>query len=84
MCSTCISEQVANLSLYSIHRLDSITEMLSVYSAVRTEYLYNTYTFPLYNVNSVYGVCASFAANQADSVTRCLSEYGITQHYVFL
>ena len=40
-------EQAANFSLYIIHRLDFITEVESVYSAVRTESLYNTDTFPV-------------------------------------
>jgi len=47
MCSAWISEQAATFSLYNIHRLDFITGAESVYSAVRTESLYNTDTFRL-------------------------------------
>jgi hypothetical protein len=45
MCSVWISEQAATFSLYNINRMDFITEVESVYSAVRTESLYNTYFF---------------------------------------
>ena len=45
MCSVRISEQAANFSLYNINRLDFITEIDNLYSAVRTESLYNTDTF---------------------------------------
>ena len=39
LCHLCgCQEQAAAFSLYSIHRLDFITEAESVYSAVRTEY----------------------------------------------
>ena len=40
ICSAWISEQAANFSLCSIHRLDFITEAENVYSAVRAESLY--------------------------------------------
>jgi hypothetical protein len=43
-------EQAENISLYSIHRLDFITEAESVYSAVRTESFYDTHTFCLLKV----------------------------------
>ena len=42
MCSVWILEQAANLSLYNIHRLHFITVAESVYSAARTESLYNS------------------------------------------
>ena len=47
MCSVWLSEQTATFALYIINRLDSITEVESVYCAVRTESLYNTDTFSL-------------------------------------
>jgi len=40
-------EKAATFFLYNIHRLDFKTEAESVYSAVRTESLYNTDTFHL-------------------------------------
>jgi len=42
MCFICISEQTVTFVLYAINRLVFITEVGSVYSAVRTEFLYNT------------------------------------------
>jgi hypothetical protein len=45
-------EQAANISLYSIHRMDFIIEVESVYSAVRTESLYNTEMFRLCKVKN--------------------------------
>jgi len=42
MCFVCISEQTVTFVLYVINRLVFITEVKSVYSAVRTESLYNT------------------------------------------
>jgi hypothetical protein len=42
MCFVGISEQTAIISLYSINRLVFITEVESVYSAVRTESIYKT------------------------------------------
>jgi len=42
-----ISEQTANFALGDIKRLVFITEVESVYSAVRTEFLYNTDTIRL-------------------------------------
>jgi hypothetical protein len=45
MCFMWISEQPETLILYIINRLVFITEVESVYSAVRTECLYNTDTF---------------------------------------
>jgi hypothetical protein len=37
MCSVWISEQTANISLYSVNRLDFITEVDGVYWALHTE-----------------------------------------------
>jgi hypothetical protein len=45
MCFVSLSEQTVSFVLYIINRLVFITEVESVYSAVRTEYLYNTDTF---------------------------------------
>jgi len=42
-----ISEQTVTFALYDIKRLVFKTEVESVYSAVRTESLYNTDTFRL-------------------------------------
>jgi hypothetical protein len=44
LCFVWITEQTGTFALYVINRLDYITEMESVYSAVRTESLYNTDT----------------------------------------
>jgi len=40
-----MSEQIANFAVRNIKRLVFITEVESVYCAVRTESLYNTHTF---------------------------------------
>jgi hypothetical protein len=45
------SEQTASFALCNINSLVFITEMESVYSAVRPESLYNTDTFGLQRVN---------------------------------
>ena len=47
MCSVWISEQTTTFSLYNIKRLSFITEVETVYCAVRTEPLHNTDTFRL-------------------------------------
>ena len=47
MCSVRISEQTATLALYSINWIVFIAMVESVYSAVRTESLYNTDTIGL-------------------------------------
>jgi hypothetical protein len=47
MCFVRISEQTATFALYNINRLIFITEVESVYSAVRTESLHKTDTFRL-------------------------------------
>jgi len=44
MCFVWVSEQTVTFSLHIINRLDFITEVESVYSAVRTESLYYTDT----------------------------------------
>jgi hypothetical protein len=51
MCFVRISEQTATFALYNIKRLVFITEVESVYSAVRTESLYKIDTLRLYRVN---------------------------------
>jgi hypothetical protein len=45
MCLVLLSEQTVTFAPYNINRLVFITEVESVYSAVRTESLYNTDTF---------------------------------------
>jgi hypothetical protein len=50
MCFVRVSEQTATFALYSINRLFYITEVESVYSAVRTESLYKTDTLRLWRV----------------------------------
>jgi len=40
MCSVCISEQTATFAVYDINLLVFIPEAVSVYCAVRTEFLY--------------------------------------------
>jgi len=45
MCFVWLSEETVPFALYSINRLVFITEAESVYSAVRTEYLYKTESF---------------------------------------
>jgi hypothetical protein len=47
MCFVRISEQTATLALKNIKRMVFITEVGSVYSAVRTESLYKTDTLRL-------------------------------------
>jgi len=47
VCFVWISEQTANSALNNIKRLVFITEVESVYSAVRADSLYNTDTFRL-------------------------------------
>jgi len=47
VCFMWISEQTVNFALCNTKRLVFITEAESVYSAVRTEFLYNTETFRL-------------------------------------
>jgi hypothetical protein len=47
VCFILISDQTANFSLQNIKRLVFITEVESVYCAVRTESLYDTDTFGL-------------------------------------
>jgi len=44
VCFVWISEQTANFALHIIKRLVFVTEVESVYCAVRTESLYNTHT----------------------------------------
>ena len=53
MCFVRISEQTANFALQNIKRSVFVTEVESVYCAVRTESLYITDTFRLYKVNEV-------------------------------
>ena len=45
MCSVLLSEQILYFALYSINRSVFITEVHSVYYAVRAEYLYKTIRF---------------------------------------
>ena len=45
VCFVWISEQTANFALHNIKRLVFITDVESIYCAVRTESLYNTDTF---------------------------------------
>jgi hypothetical protein len=47
MCFVRISEQTATFALYNSNRLVFLTEVESVYSAVRTESLYKTDTLRL-------------------------------------
>jgi hypothetical protein len=50
MCFVRVSEPTATFALQNIKRLVFITEVESVYSAVRTESLYKTDTLRLYRV----------------------------------
>jgi len=45
VCFVLLSEQTSKFALYNIKRIIFITEVESVYSAVRTESLYNTDKF---------------------------------------
>jgi hypothetical protein len=47
MCFVLISQQTANFAVSNIKRLGFVTEVESVYSAVRTESLYKTDTLRL-------------------------------------
>jgi hypothetical protein len=51
MCFVWLSDKTVTFALYIIKTLDFITEMESVYSAVRTEYLYNTDMSGTWRVN---------------------------------
>jgi hypothetical protein len=51
VCFDWISKQTANFALHNIKKIGFITEVESVYSAVRTESLYNTDTFGHWKVN---------------------------------
>jgi hypothetical protein len=55
MCFVRISEQTATFVLQNIKRLVFITEVESVYSAVRTKSLYKANTLRLYSVNLMQG-----------------------------
>jgi hypothetical protein len=54
VCSVWISEQIANFALEDLKKLVFITEVESVYCAVRTDYLYNTDMFRPSKVNITY------------------------------
>jgi hypothetical protein len=60
VCFVWISEQTANIALYNIKGLDFITEVESVYCAVRASSLYNTDKFRLYRVKSLLGFALFF------------------------
>jgi hypothetical protein len=47
MCFVRLSQETVTFAVYIINRLVFITEVESVYCAVRTESLYNTYVLPL-------------------------------------
>jgi hypothetical protein len=58
MCFVRILEQTATFALQNIKRLVFITEVESVYSAVRTESLYETDTLRLYRVKQhIVAIC---------------------------
>ena len=52
-CFVRLSQQTATLALYNTSKLFFITEVESVYSAVRTESLHKTDTFSLQMVNAL-------------------------------
>ena len=54
VCFVWISEKTANFALQNIKRSVFITEVESVYCAICTESLYNTDTFRLLKVNTVF------------------------------
>ena len=47
MCFVWLYEETVNFALYTINRLVILTEMESVYCAVRAEFLYKTYVSSL-------------------------------------
>jgi len=57
MCFVWLSEQTVAFALYITNRLVFITEVGSVYCAVRTESLYNTETFRSKGVSSRNKIC---------------------------
>jgi hypothetical protein len=59
MCFVRISEQTATFALYDIKRLVFITEVESVYSAVRTESLYKRNSFVFRGLNLRESTCKS-------------------------
>jgi hypothetical protein len=73
MCFVRISEQTATFALKNIKRLVLITEVESVYSAVRTEFLYKTDRLRLKTVNSETRGCINDSPSIC-SVERMASE----------
>jgi hypothetical protein len=69
MCFVRISEQTATFGLLNIKRLVFVTEVESVYSAVRTESLYKTDTLRLYW--EIIAVCSEIR-----TPTFCLRNVG--------
>jgi len=68
MCYIRLSEQTVTFSLYIINRLAFITEVESVYCAVRTESLYNSDTSRPLKVNViVFTVVKSIRFNRTST-----------------
>jgi hypothetical protein len=70
VCLVWISEQTANFAVCNHKRLMFITEVESVYCAVRTESLYNTDTFRLQNVNVAFILSEKSRLNWTGHVNR--------------
>jgi hypothetical protein len=64
MCSVWLSEQTVNFALYTFNRLVFITKVDSVYSAVRTESLYNTDAFRPHRVKT-YSYVLTYSIEQS-------------------
>jgi len=56
MCFVWLSEQTVTFTLYVINSLLFVTEVVSDYSAVRTDSLYNTDKSRTLKVNQLYGL----------------------------
>ena len=65
MCVVWLSEQTVTFALYIINRLDFITEMESVYCAVRTESLYMTNMLRNLKVKHAQSKCLSVCLSLA-------------------
>jgi hypothetical protein len=83
MCFVWLSEQTVTFAFYTIKRLVFITEVESVYSAVRTEFLYKTDRSRPLNVNlrlnmnsTTTGLAHSNITDQTFITRRCLFGIG--------
>ena len=72
-----ISERTANCALHNIKRLVFITVVESVYCAVRTESLYNTYVSSLKRLKLYYARLISLTVRYLSHGTGCVFAVGV-------